>query len=112
MVTMSLPVLAVQRRRPQIVSVVLHFIHKIFPLRTCTYLINDISIKAGKVNVCLDYHIKRCDGPCEGLVSDQKYGAMIQQIVFFLKGILKRINCKRIMCIPLRNGIDLFFFFF
>ena len=65
---------------------ILRVIHKIFPLRTCTYLINDASIKEGKINVCLDYHIKRCDGPCEGNVSKKEYGNMILQIKRFLKG--------------------------
>ena len=56
---------------------ILRVIHKIFPLRTCTYLINKSSIKEDKINVCLDYHIKRCDGPCEGILSEKEYGNMI-----------------------------------
>ncbi len=65
---------------------ILRVIHKIFPLRTCTYFIDNKSIKEGKINVCLDYHIKRCEGPCEGLVSKIEYGDMILQIKRFLKG--------------------------
>jgi len=65
---------------------ILRVIHKIFPLRTCTYHIDDHTIQAGKIKICLDYHIKRCDGPCEGLVSEKEYGDMINQIKGFLKG--------------------------
>jgi len=71
---------------------ILRVIHKTFPLRTCTYLIDENSIKENKINVCLDYHIKRCDGPCEGLVSEQEYIAMINQIKQFLKGRNKEIR--------------------
>ena len=65
---------------------ILRVIHKIFPLRTCTYHIDDHTIQAGKIKICLDYHIKRCDGPCEGLVTEKEYGDMINQIKGFLKG--------------------------
>ena len=65
---------------------ILRVIHKIFPLRTCTYHIDDHTIQAGKIKICLDYHIKRCDGPCEGLVTEKEYGDMINQIKGFLQG--------------------------
>ncbi|MBC8256060.1 MAG: excinuclease ABC subunit C [Candidatus Marinimicrobia bacterium] len=65
---------------------ILRVIHKIFPLRTCTYYIDDNTIEAGKIKICLDYHIKRCDGPCEGLVPEKDYGEMIKQIKGFLRG--------------------------
>ncbi len=65
---------------------VLRVIHKVVPLRTCTYFIDENSIQEGKYKICLDYHIKRCDGPCEGLVSEKDYSKMILQIKRFLKG--------------------------
>ena len=40
-------------------------VHRIFPVRSCDYFIDDKSIKDKKVSLCLDYHIKKCDGPCE-----------------------------------------------
>ena len=64
----------------------LRSLHKIFPIRTCNYYIDNTSIEKQKVTVCLDYHINRCEGPCEGLVSEQHYGQMINQIKQFLKG--------------------------
>ena len=65
---------------------ILRVIHKIFTLRTCTYFIDENTIQEGKIKICLDYHIKRCEGPCEGLVSLKEYGNMIDQIKRFLKG--------------------------
>ena len=67
-------------------------LHQVFPLRTCSYLINQDTIKKNKIKVCLDYHIKKCDGPCEGLVAQQTYCMMIEQVVSFLKGKNKKIK--------------------
>ena len=67
-------------------------LHQIFPLRTCSYLINDKVIKGKKVKVCLDYHINKCEGPCEGLVSEKKYNDMIKQVIRFLKGNNKDVK--------------------
>jgi len=61
-------------------------IHKTFPLRTCSFFIDSNSIKAKKHSVCLDFHIGRCEGPCEGLVDTKKYNRMIKDIVDFIKG--------------------------
>ena len=64
-------------------------VHKIFPVRSCDYFINDKSISDKKVSVCLDYHIKKCEGPCEGLVSENDYKSMIKQVESFLQGRTK-----------------------
>ena len=55
-------------------------------MRTCNYYIDDTSIKNKKYDICLDYHIKRCDGPCEGLVSEKDYNSVIKLIIQFLRG--------------------------
>ena len=64
-------------------------VHKIFPVRSCDYFIDDDSISAKKVSVCLDYHIKKCQGPCEGKVSEKEYNVMIEQVVGFVQGRTK-----------------------
>jgi excinuclease ABC subunit C len=61
-------------------------IRDIFPIRSCNYFIDDESIKKRKIKVCLDYHIKKCEGPCEGLVSLVQYNAMINHVAELLKG--------------------------
>lgn len=64
----------------------LRMINKIFKIRSCTYFIDDGVIEQKKIKVCLDYHIKKCDGPCEGLVSIEDYRKMVQQVIKVLRG--------------------------
>lgn len=61
-------------------------IKKIFPIRSCRLHIDQEAIDEGKFSVCLDYHIKKCEGPCEGLVSYDHYNEMIDRVVDFLNG--------------------------
>lgn len=61
-------------------------VRDIFMIRSCNYMIDDESIRKRKVKVCLDYHIKKCEGPCEGLVSQVHYNAMIDQVAAVLNG--------------------------
>ena len=67
--------------------------HKIFPVRDCKYHLPSSSVK-----VCLEYQIKRCDGPCEDRVSEQEYKTTIERAVKFLKGknseILKDLKAE------------------
>ena len=78
----------------------LQVLHKIFPIRTCIYSITDDTIRQGRHKVCLDYHIKRCEGPCEGLVSRPRYQEMIHQVVQFLQGRSDEIVAR------LRDGMQ------
>ena len=64
----------------------LKVLHKIFPIRSCDYNLNNTTISAGRYSVCLDYHIKKCQGPCEGLVTQKAYEEMIQNVIHFLHG--------------------------
>ena len=57
-----------------------------FPIRSCDWNLNDETISAGKFKVCLDYHIGKCEGPCEGLVSQARYAEMIDQVRQVLSG--------------------------
>ncbi len=61
-------------------------IHKVFPVRSCEYKINEDVIARKKVSVCLDYHINKCEGPCEGLVDGATYNRMIKDVIRFLHG--------------------------
>lgn len=64
----------------------LRAIRSIFPMRSCDYAIDAQAIEKEKFKVCLDYHIKKCQGPCEGLVSHQDFNMMIKQVEQLLKG--------------------------
>ncbi len=57
-----------------------------YKLRTCNYNLTDENIRSGKYKVCLEYHIGNCKGPCEGLISADKYNEGINDIVNILKG--------------------------
>ena len=64
-------------------------VHRIFPVRSCDFFIDNKSIEDKKVSLCLDYHIKKCQGPCEGMVNEKDYNDMIKQIIQFLHGRTK-----------------------
>ena len=64
-------------------------IRRIFPVRSCDFYIDQAVIDQKKISLCLDYHIKKCEGPCEGLVSKGHYKEMIDNIVSFLHGKTK-----------------------
>jgi excinuclease ABC subunit C len=68
------------------VRAALKAIRDIFQIRSCNYLIDDNAIQKKKYKICLDYHIKKCGGPCEGLVSRAAYNAMIEQVASLLRG--------------------------
>ncbi len=61
-------------------------VRRIFPVRSCRLKIDEESIQTKKHHVCLDYHIGRCQGPCEGLVSREEYFQTISQVVDFING--------------------------
>ena len=62
----------------------LDVIRNIYPIRTCNIDI-DRAIK-NKMRPCLNYHIKRCIGPCTGHISKVEYDKMIEEILLFLSG--------------------------
>lgn len=64
----------------------LRTIRGIFPIRSCDYRLDAEGIAARRVKLCLDYHIKKCQGPCEGLVDGESYRGMIAQVEQLLKG--------------------------
>ncbi len=64
----------------------LRLINKIFRIRSCKYYIDDEVIKKGKIKLCLDYYIKKCDGVCRGLISEEDYGKMVRQVLKILRG--------------------------
>lgn len=72
-------------------NAILELIKSLYHPRTCKLPINEEGIKNGKYNVCLDYHIKNCGGPCIGKQSIQEYQKNIQQAREILKGNTRKI---------------------
>jgi excinuclease ABC subunit C len=64
----------------------LRTINQIFKIRSCKLDLTEKNIEAKKFKVCLDYHIKKCDGPCEGLISTNEYHEMVDEVIKLLKG--------------------------
>ena len=59
----------------------LDMLRKVFPVRSC-----DFKLPSDKVRLCLEYHIKRCEGPCEKLVDEDEYKKTIDSAVRFIRG--------------------------
>lgn len=72
--------------------IILKAISRLFQIRSCSYAINEEVIRKKKISVCLDYHIKKCEGPCEGLVSEHKYSKMIKRVEDFMRGKTKDLE--------------------
>jgi excinuclease ABC subunit C len=64
-------------------------LRRVFPLRTCSD--SKMARARASGSPCLDYHIKRCLGPCVGKVSPQEYQEMIEQVCLFLEGKQEKI---------------------
>ncbi len=64
----------------------LDLIREIYPLRTCTLALTKPNIEAKKFRVCLEYHMKRCLGPCEGKQEETDYDESIKEIKRIIKG--------------------------
>ncbi len=62
----------------------LSFLTRLFRIRTCNLVIPPPEGK--KYKVCLDYHINRCGGPCEGLQSEEEYREQVDAMVMVLSG--------------------------
>lgn len=67
-------------------NALLEMIHEIYPLRTCRYRLDKAVVEAKKVKLCLEYQMKRCAGPCQGLQTQEEYNEDIAQIKSLIKG--------------------------
>ena len=61
----------------------IELIRKIYKLRTCN---RNLPKDAGKERPCLNYHIKQCDAPCQGYISEEAYAEKVKKAMEFLNG--------------------------
>lgn len=67
----------------------IELLNKLYMLRTCNKVLpRDI----GKERPCLNYHIRQCNAPCEGLIDQDKYRENVEQALDFLNGNYSRIQ--------------------
>ncbi|MDR6406201.1 MULTISPECIES: excinuclease ABC subunit UvrC [Chryseobacterium] len=71
-------------------KILLDTIKHIYKLRTCNLNLAPNKIDEEKYKVCLEYHIKNCEGPCEGLESKQDYDEKIDAIRGIIKGDFRK----------------------
>lgn len=73
----------------------IELIRKIYKLRTCN---RNLPRDMGKERPCLNYHIKQCDAPCQGYISEEAYGEKVKKAMEFLNGnyepVLKELETK------------------
>ena len=76
----------------QLARTVIELMRSIYPIRTCTHLLSAENIERHKYKVCLQYHIKNCKGPCEGMQSEADYLKDIEQIRQILNGNIQQLT--------------------
>jgi excinuclease ABC subunit C len=64
----------------------LDIIHELYPIRTCSLDLSPQAIERKQYKVCLEYHLKRCDGPCINPALNDLYEGYIAEIRLLLKG--------------------------
>ena len=71
---------------------VLEIINKLYKPRLCRQPLTEEGVKSGKYQVCLDYHIKKCGGPCVMKQSWEDYQQNIRQAREIVKGNTRQIE--------------------
>lgn len=66
--------------------VLLETIKQLYKIRSCTLNLDPEKVAEGKFKVCLEYHIKNCKGPCEGLETKEAYDKKVEAIRGIIKG--------------------------
>ena len=66
----------------------LEFAHKIYRIRTCRRVLpRDI----GKERPCLNYHIGKCNAPCQGYISKEEYNKNFNKALKLIEGDYKQV---------------------
>ena len=82
----------------KMMNTLLELIRQIYPLRTCSLNLTQKNIAAGKFNVCLEYHLGNCLGPCVGYETEEDYKLKFNGIREIVKGnfgaVMKELKDK------------------
>jgi len=74
------------------INSILEIVHELYPIRTCRLPLTKENINAGKFKVCLQYHIHKCKGACEGKETESEYKKTIEQIRQIIEGDANEIS--------------------
>lgn len=73
----------------------IELIQKMYQIRTCS---RNLPKDIGKDRPCLNYHIKKCNAPCQGYISKEEYRKSIDMVLSFLNGnyqpVLKNLEIR------------------
>ncbi len=78
--------------RAEVAKALIETIRQIYPIRTCRHALTADNVEARKHRLCLQYHIKNCEGCCQGFVTPEHYGQHIAQIKQILNGDTKHVS--------------------
>ena len=67
-------------------------IKQLYPIRTCRHTLTTENVENRKYKLCLQYHIKNCEGCCQGFVSHETYSNYIDDITKILNGDTKQVS--------------------
>lgn len=70
----------------KVMKTLLELIKQLYTIRTCSLNLSRENIDSGKYKVCLEYHLKNCLGPCEGLQTESEYLADVDSARNLIKG--------------------------
>ena len=65
---------------------VIELVRKLYQVRSCN---RTLPRDTGKDRPCLYYHMKQCDAPCQGYISQEEYRKNISKVIRFLNGDFK-----------------------
>ena len=73
----------------------LDLLHRLYHIRSCN---RNLPKDTGKARPCLNYQIHQCDAPCQGYISKEDYGLLVQKVIRFLNGdydeVIDELNKK------------------
>ena len=68
--------------------VLLDLLGQVYQIRSCKTTLTESNIAKGKYRVCLDYHIHKCQAPCQGYIGKDDYCQMIAEVKEVIRGNL------------------------
>ncbi len=78
--------------KTEVAHALLDTLKQLYPIRTCRHPLTQENVDARKYKLCLQYHIKNCEGCCQGFVSHETYGAHIADVIKILNGDTKQVS--------------------